>query len=1128
MTNQFAESHKPDADNGGNDVDEEKDHTCEAKAIEEEKRERKLLEALEKKKHQQHRIHELHAQRLQFEKEVLLEKLKIDQQIREQEEEIKSLQTKVASSHVPTEEATPSDITINQPTNPAMGTYGSIPSSMSTPHPRVKGLHPSWDSSEIHTSFNNSWIEATQAMCQAMNETQAQTRAMMRAAEVPVKLENFDGNPLHYCRFINRLDLAVDYNEVEARHKFAVLLQSCIGEAKSALSMCESIHDPEMAYAEARRTIRERFGDEYTKSQAFLKQVRYHPTIMGDKDLRKFADQVHNTAYTLKNLGYEKEMGTQQNLLEIVQKLPGRYKGRWLTKVQSIREKNKIPQLEYVVTLLQLVAAEANDTVYGHIFKETISTKNKKHSLHKGTKDRGSYAVETTSAKASFHKPKCLMCGQEHPIWRCQQFRAISVSARRDLVLSNMRCLNCYGSGHSAQGCLSQFRCKVPGCGEKHSTFLHPVQHPQTSPPQSATHEAPVAQTVAPVGVTDASQAMSSVSSSYAGKKSKVILPIVPVGVIGTNNMESVYIDTYALLDTGTNQSFCSEKIANLQQVPMRPETYLLTTLERKDQEVRGFAVSLEVCDIEENNFHIMHHVSARPSINVNLSNKARTEDLREWSHLSDLVLPEVECDKVDLVIGGDNPDMLVPNDVRSGGKGDPYAVLTPFGWNVNGPIYQEISPQATSCFIGSDKTLPQQVEEFMELDRFAGDNSEDSISMDDKHVLTIWDRHTKVQEGHYQTVIPFRNQPPHLPNNKTMAESRLKLLGRRLLRNEPLREMYIQEITNLIVKGYAEPVPTDQLQRRDGYVWYLPHHPVIHPRKPGKVRIVFDCVAKYNGIALNDTVFQGPDLMNKLVGVLLRFRQEPIALIADIEGMFHQVRVVPEHRDVLRLLWWANNDLTQQPIEFRMTAHLFGGVWSPSCANFALRMCASDNSQDFDDGTITTVRRNFYVDDCLKSIPTVQAACLLVQQLTELLRRGGFRLTKWISNNREVLETIPEKEHAKELAFIDLDNNALPAERALGVLWRVEDDSFGFQIGLQNQPMTKRGMLSISSAVFDPLGFVSPFIVKAKLLFQQLCKLGCGWDENMPKEIEQQWALWVENLPYVQELTIPRCIKPL
>ena len=91
-----------------------------------------------------------------------------------------------------------------------------------------------------------------------------------------------------------------------------------------------------------------------------------------------------------------------------------------------------------------------------------------------------------------------------------------------------------------------------------------------------------------------------------------------------------------------------------------------------------------------------------------------------------------------------------------------------------------------------------------------------------------------------------------------------------------------------------------------------------------------------------------------------------------------------------------------------------------------------------------------------------------------------------------------------------------------------MEDDSFGFQIGLQNQPMTKRGMLSISSAVFDPLGFVSPFIVKAKLLFQQLCKLGCGWDENMPKEIEQQWALWVENLPYVQELTIPRCIKPL
>ena len=110
---------------------------------------------------------------------------------------------------------------------------------------------------------------------------------------------------------------------------------------------------------------------------------------------------------------------------------------------------------------------------------------------------------------------------------------------------------------------------------------------------------------------------------------------------------------------------------------------------------------------------------------------------------------------------------------------------------------------------------------------------------------------------------------------------------------------------------------------------------------------------------------------------------------MADIEGMFHQVRVVPEHRNVLCLIWWANNELTQQPIEFRMIAHLIGGVWSPSCADFARTMCASDNSQDFDDGTITTVRRKFYVDDCLKSIPTVQAACLLAQQLTELLRRG-------------------------------------------------------------------------------------------------------------------------------------------
>ena len=130
--------------------------------------------------------------------------------------------------------------------------------------------------------------------------------------------------------------------------------------------------------------------------------------------------------------------------------------------------------------------------------------------------------------------------------------------------------------------------------------------------------------------------------------------------------------------------------------------------------------------------------------------------------------------------------------------------------------------------------------------------------------------------------------------------------------------------------------------------VWYLPHHHVLHPAKPDKTRVVFDCAAKYANASLNDLLLQGPDFNNSLVGVLLRFRQERIALMSDVESMFHQAQVIPDHCDSLRILWWLENNMHKEPQDFRMKVHLYGAVTSPSCAGFALRKTAKDNSATF------------------------------------------------------------------------------------------------------------------------------------------------------------------------------------
>jgi hypothetical protein len=146
-----------------------------------------------------------------------------------------------------------------------------------------------------------------------------------------------------------------------------------------------------------------------------------------------------------------------------------------------------------------------------------------------------------------------------------------------------------------------------------------------------------------------------------------------------------------------------------------------------------------------------------------------------------------------------------------------------------------------------------------------------------------------------------------------------------------------------------------------------LPHHGVFHPRK-NKLRVVFDCAARYHGSSLND-LLQGPNLTNTLVGVLLTFRQEGIAIMGDIDSMFYQVKVPPHDASFLRFLWWENGDTSKQVTENQMGVHLFGATSSSSCSNFALRKTSLDCQGQFDAEVINTFLRNFYVDDCSRPV---------------------------------------------------------------------------------------------------------------------------------------------------------------
>lgn len=147
---------------------------------------------------------------------------------------------------------------------------------------------------------------------------------------------------------------------------------------------------------------------------------------------------------------------------------------------------------------------------------------------------------------------------------------------------------------------------------------------------------------------------------------------------------------------------------------------------------------------------------------------------------------------------------------------------------------------------------------------------------------------------------------------------------------------------------------------------WYLPLFGDYHPRKPKQIRVVFDGSARYNGVSLNDILLKGPDLNNSLLGVLMRFRKEMVAFTADIEQMFYSFYVDEEDRNFLRFLWFKNNDLFNDIVDYRMKVHVFGNSPSPAVAIYSLHQSIQCNDAGCDPDVKQFVTRDFYIDDCL------------------------------------------------------------------------------------------------------------------------------------------------------------------
>lgn len=148
------------------------------------------------------------------------------------------------------------------------------------------------------------------------------------------------------------------------------------------------------------------------------------------------------------------------------------------------------------------------------------------------------------------------------------------------------------------------------------------------------------------------------------------------------------------------------------------------------------------------------------------------------------------------------------------------------------------------------------------------------------------------------------------------------------------------------------------------------------------------------------------------------------------------------------------------------------------------------------------------------------------MKDLTALCHKGGFNLGDE-QNSRSVLMSIPGDIRATEMKELDLDTDQLPMERALGLQWSVESDKFMFRTLVQEWPQTRRGILSVVSSLYDPLGFLAPFTMPTKLMLQEICRRNLKWDDQISPSFSRQWSGWLSDLQKMSGSRVDCCIKP-
>ncbi|XP_073961651.1 uncharacterized protein [Choristoneura fumiferana] len=727
-----------------------------------------------------------------------------------------------------------------------------------------------------------------------------------------------------------------------------------------------------------------------------------------------------------------------------------------------------------------------------------------------------SNSAAASRVQKSFHTTEqpppnktCIKCNESHTLSHCKSFASMDVTERVDYVKNNNLCYNCLLSGHTVFKCRLPTSCQV--CHKRHHSLLHHTKNENPKTHLSQLEESDDEEEQHEIDNI-------AIATHFTTKKSTVLLATALVPV--RDEMGQV-ITLRALIDQGSQASFITERAVQLMQLKKKPTRGSVTGVGSTRTTINS-VVQCELLSRCETDFSLQIEAYVLATrLTTELPSRTITTRPNAWQHLTGLDLADpsyYQPGRVDMLLGVDIYAHILKNNIIKGPPGSPCAQNTSLGWILFGDIIDN-SSENNIVVMHHNLDLDLLVKNMWELESA----EKPELTAEEKLCENIYaNTTTRTKEGRYIVKLPTKtdNLKSTKGETKDIALRRFKQLERKFEKDKEFKTEYTKVIEEYSTLGHMEEVPESE---KGNPSVYLPHHAVIRNDKDTtKVRAVFDASSKgINNVSLNNELLVGPQLQDDMRNIIMRWRMKKICFVADIQKMYRQILVTKQDSDLQRLLWRNN---TKDPIqEYRLLRVTFGTASAPYLAVKTLQRVSDDEGRHHPEAT-KTIKEDFYMDDLMSGQDSLEEAVDVAKTIADILKKGGFDLQKWSSNSTDFLKQFSSDERNSNVNMaIELDGTV----RALGISWNMGEDDFQYRIQLPQAPesITKRIILAETLKLFDPLGWLAPSIIQAKMLIQKLWLHRSSWDEEVDPEIKEKWLDIRNNLTHLNNISIPRWV---